>query len=121
MAWMRSRPPSELYLSVGVIAELWDGVGRLPSGRRRSGLEAWVSDRLTPSFQGRIEPISLDIAEAWGRASATLKAAGRNDIAVDALIGATAQVRGHIVVTRNVRDFAPLGVPVMDPWAYGGD
>jgi toxin FitB len=35
---------------------------------------------------------------------------------VDALIAASALVRGAAVATRNVRDFEPLGVPVVDPW-----
>lgn len=34
----------------------------------------------------------------------------------DALIAATALVRGLVVVTRNVSDFTPLGVEVLDPW-----
>ncbi len=35
----------------------------------------------------------------------------------DALIGATALVHGMTVVTRNVKDFAPMGVKVLNPWS----
>ena len=35
----------------------------------------------------------------------------------DALIAATALVHGLTVVTRNVKDFKPLGVAVLDPFA----
>jgi hypothetical protein len=43
---------------------------------------------------------------------------GRSDDFIeDAMIAATAQVHGLTVVTRNVRDFAPLGVPTLDPFA----
>jgi hypothetical protein len=34
----------------------------------------------------------------------------------DALIAATALVHGLTVVTRNVTDFAPTGVPLVNPW-----
>lgn len=34
----------------------------------------------------------------------------------DALLAATALVHGMTVVTRNVADFAPTGVPILDPW-----
>ena len=34
----------------------------------------------------------------------------------DALIAATAIVHGMTVVTRNVGDFAPMGVKVFNPW-----
>ena len=34
----------------------------------------------------------------------------------DALIAATALVHGMTVATRNIADFEPMGVPVLDPW-----
>jgi predicted nucleic acid-binding protein len=34
----------------------------------------------------------------------------------DGLIAATALVHGMTVVTRNVSDFAPFGVPLLNPW-----
>jgi len=34
----------------------------------------------------------------------------------DALIAATALVHGMAVVTRNVADFEPTGVTIVDPW-----
>jgi predicted nucleic acid-binding protein len=34
----------------------------------------------------------------------------------DALIAATALVHGMAVVTRNVADFAPTGVSIINPW-----
>jgi hypothetical protein len=34
----------------------------------------------------------------------------------DSLIAAAVFARGLTVVTRNVRDFVPLGVPVFNPW-----
>ena len=35
----------------------------------------------------------------------------------DAFIAATALHHNLTVVTRNVKDFAPLGVRVLDPWS----
>ena len=34
----------------------------------------------------------------------------------DGLIAATALVHGMTLVTRNVADFAPMGVALLDPW-----
>jgi predicted nucleic acid-binding protein len=34
----------------------------------------------------------------------------------DSLIAATALIHGMTVVTRNVKDFEPTGVPLIDPW-----
>ena len=38
----------------------------------------------------------------------------------DAMIAATAQVHGLLVMTRNVSDFAALGVESRNPFEYGG-
>jgi hypothetical protein len=40
-----------------------------------------------------------------------------DDVIEDAMIAATALVHNLVVVTRNVRDFEPLGVPTLDPFA----
>jgi len=37
----------------------------------------------------------------------------------DALIAATALVHGMTVVTRNVQDFEPMGVELLNPWEAG--
>jgi toxin FitB len=41
-----------------------------------------------------------------------------DDLIEDAMIAATAQVHGLIVVTRNVQDFEALGMKVLDPFGF---
>jgi toxin FitB len=36
----------------------------------------------------------------------------------DSLIAATALVHGMTVVTRNVGDFEPMGVEILNPWEW---
>jgi predicted nucleic acid-binding protein len=43
-------------------------------------------------------------------------AAGRTLAVFDALIAATARVHDLTIATRNERDFARLGVRVVNPW-----
>jgi predicted nucleic acid-binding protein len=62
-------------------------------------------------FADRILGIDRRVAEVWGRLNAERALAS-----VDGLIAATALVHGMIVVTRNVRDFAGTGVPVLNPF-----
>ena len=42
-----------------------------------------------------------------------------DELLVDALIAATAIDHHLVVVTRNVRDFAPLGVQTLNPFTAG--
>jgi predicted nucleic acid-binding protein len=54
-----------------------------------------------------------------GRLRAVASAQGRPTDPVDALVAASTLVRGARVATRHVRDFEPLGVEAVDPWAGG--
>ena len=61
---------------------------------------------------------AFDAAAAgiWGELMGAGDAAGRQLPIIDAQIAAIALVNGLSVVTRNVRDFAPMGVETVDPW-----
>ena len=83
--------------------ELWYGVNRLPGGRRRQELEAYLSGVVRTSFP--ILPYD-DSAAAWhGAERARLEALGKTPPFVDGQIAAIAFVHGLEVVTNNVKDF----------------
>jgi predicted nucleic acid-binding protein len=54
-------------------------------------------------------PIALD----WAHMEIS---AGRTLAVFDALIAATARVHNFAIATRNERDFAQLGVRIINPW-----
>lgn len=72
---------------------------------------AWMSDHVFPAFTGRV--LAVDIAVALR--SAKLHVPDPRPVR-DGLIAATALVHGMTVVTRNVADFEPTGVPTLNPW-----
>lgn len=74
-------------------------------------LRRWLDGLVLPNFAGRI--LATDTAVAR-RAAALHVPDPRPER--DALIAATALVHGLTVVTRNVTDFAPMGVPLFNPW-----
>lgn len=111
--WIAKRPASTLYLSVLTVGELRKGVEGVADAGRRVSLLDWLETDLPAFFTGRILPIDLPVADRWGR---LLAAAGRPVPAIDSLIGATASHYGLSLVTRNVRDYANLGLDVIDPW-----
>jgi len=42
-------------------------IALLPSGRRRTGLEAWLANDLPRQFTGRLLAVDEAVARAWGR------------------------------------------------------
>lgn len=111
--WFARRPASTLYLSVLTLGELRKGIEGVADTTRRMALTDWLETDLPGFFAGRILAVDAPIADRWGR---LLAAAGRPLPAIDSLLGATAAQHGLRMVTRNSRDFADLGLELVNPW-----
>jgi predicted nucleic acid-binding protein len=111
--WAHSLPSASLYLSVISVLELEIGILLIERRDKEQGaiLRAWMDRHVLPTFSGRILAIDTVVAQRC----ATLHVPNpRSDR--DALIAATALVYGLTVATRNVADFEPMGVGVLNPW-----
>lgn len=62
-------------------------------------------------FADRILSVDAAVAAIWGEL-----AAGRSLPVIDTLIAATAIAGRMTLVTRNAREVAATGVPLLDPW-----
>lgn len=111
--WVNSRPATSLYLSVLTLGELRKGIESLADAKRRLKLADWLETELPLFFAGRIISIDDGVADRWGK---LLADAGRTLPAIDSLLGATAAHHGLTMVTRNSKDFANLGLEVLNPW-----
>jgi len=94
-----------------ILGELGFGVLALPSGRKRTRLEAWFK-----TVVGAIECLPWDAAVSlrWARLVVGLKKAGTTLPVLDTMIAATALEHNLTVVTRNVRDFERTGAKVFN-------
>jgi predicted nucleic acid-binding protein len=113
--WLREHA-GDYYVSSVTIGELTFGIRRLPLGRKRRGLEAWLEltlDRL----EGRILTLTNRIAMEWGGLMAQTEARGRRMPVADGQIAATARRHGLILVTDNTEDFKHCGVKVINPFS----
>lgn len=119
ISWIDGLDPDTVYLSVITIGEIQKGVEKLPDTERKQTIQAWLHNDLLLRFQGRIVPITTGVALAWGTLTAALERNGRLLPAIDSLVAAIARDGGYVLVTRNARDFAGAGIPVINPWDEG--
>ena len=112
LRWMNGVDASSFYLSVITLMELEGGILSLEY-RNRGGatIRTWKTNFVLPQFAGRILPVDLEVALRCAQLHVPQSKSER-----DALIAATALVHGMTVVTRNVADFEPTGVPFVNPW-----
>lgn len=112
--WADSVDADDLYISVITIHELEIGV--LLTERRDPAqgavFRSWLDGHVLTAFSGRILPVDIAVAQRGARLHVPDPRPVR-----DGLIAATALVHGMTVVTRNIADFEPTGVPLLNPWA----
>ena len=104
-----------LYVSAITIGQLRRGVERLPNGKRKAQLRAWLL-ALGERMQGRILGFNASTAHVWGQLKAKWEAAGVSVPSLDSQIAATAHRHQLTLVTRNTTDFTRTGVKLFDPF-----
>ncbi|MDJ6541546.1 type II toxin-antitoxin system VapC family toxin [Salmonella enterica] len=112
-AWAESMDASALFVSSITIMELELGILSVERRDAMQGslLRSWLEQHVLPEFSGRTLSVDTAVALRCARLHVPDKRGER-----DALIAATALVHGMTVVTRNVADFEPTGVAIINPW-----
>lgn len=113
-AWAISVPLGDQFISAFTVADIERGVLSKERTDASQGavLRRWFGDNVLPAFADRVLPFDLPAARIL--AGYRVPEHAPFD---DALIAAVAESARMTVVTRNVRHFESLGVPVLDPWA----
>jgi tRNA(fMet)-specific endonuclease VapC len=105
---------AECAIPAAVWHELTYGCRRLPPGKRRTALEAYLEEVVRESFP--ILPYD-EVAAGWhGRERARLEALGRPPPFVDGQIAAVAHVNDLVLITANTRDFAHFKDLKVEDW-----
>jgi predicted nucleic acid-binding protein len=112
LAWLEGVADADLHLSAVTIGEIQAGIEmtREQDAAKAAEIEAWL-EQVAQTYN--ILDMNAEVFRAWAR----LMHRKSGEIIEDAMIAATATVHGLTVVTRNIRDFEGLNVPLVNPFA----
>jgi predicted nucleic acid-binding protein len=112
-AWAAANARAGIFISALVIGEIRHGIEKVRDRdpRQADSLEAWL-DTLVVTYQDRVLPVTVAVADEWGQ----LNAMSPPPPAIDGLMAATAKVHHLTLVTRNIADVAGAGVPLVNPF-----
>ena len=114
--FLTGEPKASIYMSQMTIAELKRGINSLPDSSLKSRLAGWLEATLIPDFATRILAVDEAVLEAALILADVVKKKQRQITVADALIAATAAAHDLTIVTRNIKDFKPLDVPLFNPF-----
>jgi toxin FitB len=113
VSFIEAQAADALFLSVLTVGEIEAGIEkqRTAAPQFAEELNEWLTV-MELQFAHCILPVTPAIAKLWGRLCVQTGNKG-----VDNLIAATALCHNLTVVTRNVKDFEPTGVRVLNPYS----
>ncbi|MHB8544241.1 MAG: PIN domain-containing protein [Leptospirales bacterium] len=114
--WLDQQVAETLYLTTTSLSELLVGIEILPSGKRKEGLGAALSELLVRLFGSRILAFDQESAKVYASLIARARDDGHIISVADGQIAAIAAVHGFVVATRDTAPFIAVGVSVINPW-----
>jgi toxin FitB len=116
VSWLDRQPAESIWITSITVFEARLGIALLPQGRRRRALEAALTRLLEDDLENRVLDFDMAAANSAASLAAERQRAGRPADMRDTQIAGIALARHATLATRNVRHFADLKVPVVDPW-----
>lgn len=111
LEWVRAADETDLHLSAVTLGELQAGIEltRAQAPEKAAELQRWLD-----ALEGQYAVLQMDARtfREWAR----LMHRRSDTLYEDAMIAATARIHGLTVVTRNVADFRPFDVPLLNPF-----
>ena len=116
VAWVDDQPAESVWITSITLFEVRFGLALLPAGRRRQKLETAFAQLLEEDLENRVLDFDSAAATAAASIAGERQKAGRPVDMRDTQIAGIALARRATLATRNVRHFADLKIPVVDPW-----
>jgi predicted nucleic acid-binding protein len=116
VAWLDEQPRASLWTTAITIFEIRYGLTVMPAGRRHATQLAEFERMIEEDLERRILAFDHAAAEQAAALMGRRRRLGRPVESRDTMIAGIALAQRATLATRNVRQFADLDVPVLDPW-----
>lgn len=116
IAWMDAQAADSVWITTVTVFEARFGLELLPKGKRRQTLVDAFEALVEQDLEGRVLEIDALSSASAATLAAKRRRAGEPVDFRDTLIAGVALARRATIATRNVRHFADLTVPVVNPW-----
>lgn len=118
--WLAGQPVASVFTTSVTQAEILYGIRILPAGKRRNDMEVAALEIFHEDMAGRVLSFGSDEADIYADIVAMRRSIGRPISQFDAQIAAISLSVGAGIATRNITDFADIGIEVVNPWNYSG-
>jgi predicted nucleic acid-binding protein len=115
--WLNEQPSESVWTTAVTVFEVRFGLKILVDGRRRRQLEVAFGRMLADDLEGRVLAFDPNAAREAAWLAARRRQAGRPIGSRDAQIAGIVAARRATLATRDTRQFADLGITLVDPWA----
>jgi predicted nucleic acid-binding protein len=116
LAWADGLDPEAVAITAMNEAEILHGLARLPAGQRQVQLRQSWEALVAELFSGRIWPFTSEAAHWYAELLRQRERLARPMATADAVIAATALAHGVPLATRDVHDYAAIGLTLTNPW-----
>jgi hypothetical protein len=114
--WLNRQPASSVWTTTLTIFEIRYGLAVMPMGARRRDRERAFDEVIEQDLSNRVLVFDLHAAEEAGQLLAERRRSGRMVEIRDTMIAAIALAQNATLATRNIKHFADLRIPVVNPF-----
>jgi predicted nucleic acid-binding protein len=114
--FLREQVSSELFLCTVTLAEIRFGIERVTDPEVRAEIQDWLDNDVRVNYAEPILGLTEDVILSWRVLLERGRKSGRNYSQPDLFFAAIALEYDLTLVTRNVKDFIVLDVPIINPW-----
>ncbi len=113
--WVQGNLGKDLCTTAITVAEIHDGIERMPTGRRRNEVRLAVEEPFS-FVDAEVLSFTAEAAMAYSVVMRDRRRAGLPIEPLDAQIAAICLVEQATLATRNTQDFARTHVELINPW-----